>query len=600
MLVFLISTIASMLVLWGVSYLFYLAVNRGLSGSARHQQLGRFGVASVIAVAPTALGWWLADGLMPVASLALAATLSVAWGVTYPLLYHLSNRRVSPDYDNYMDIAMGGYLYGLFSALCFAKYLWPVAAAIEVVVAMLLIFQWVYYGMYRSCIDTNGMKIVRDTNYNEIIEFSRSYPLVYTIIIVALLVGVTVAIVWVDAVGAIAFSPAASQWLMTVGFGLPAVAIGVFIFGGRRPPVARAGLIALYLTVREYVNTNRRYAAGRAERVGRLTVTQRGLKWSRPTTIVMVIGESASRDYMSAFTPMEHDTTPWLRSRLESDPAHFIKFPNTYASAMHTVSVLEKSLTECNQYNDKSFYSSASVVDMARAAGYRVHWYSNQGHLGAADTPVTLVADTADVARWTKQELNKLQYDESLLDFLDEVDPTVNNLIVLHLKGSHFNFLNRYPRQATVWGTPGVQDNIPNYENSLRYTDGFLAKVFDTCRGRFNMQAMLYFSDHGTIPSRRRTPGFDGFGHIRIPMFVYLGDDYIARHPEPAAALRANADRYFTNDLVYALFCGLLDIESNAYDPTESLADPRYRFTRDMLLSFDGTIHIADDPTPTN
>lgn len=71
---------------------------------------------------------------------------------------------------------------------------------------------------------------------------------------------------------------------------------------------------------------------------------------------------------------------------------------------MVTVNSLERALTECNQYNDKEFFDSVSIVDMAHKLGYKVHWYSNQGHLGAFDTPVTLVADTSDVARWTDQQ----------------------------------------------------------------------------------------------------------------------------------------------------------------------------------------------------
>ena len=57
----------------------------------------------------------------------------------------------------------------------------------------------------------------------------------------------------------------------------------------------------------------------------------------------------------------------------------------------------------------------------------------------------------------TKQDLGKVQYDESLVDFLDELDPEENNFLVLHLKGSHFNFLNRYPADRTVWENRGCR-----------------------------------------------------------------------------------------------------------------------------------------------
>ena len=74
---------------------------------------------------------------------------------------------------------------------------------------------------------------------------------------------------------------------------------------------------------------------------------------------------------------------------------------------------------------------------------------------------MTLVAETSDVAKWTKQELNRVQYDMTLLDFIDELNPEVNNLLVFHLKGSHFNFLNRYPQEYTVWGKPVCRTTYP-------------------------------------------------------------------------------------------------------------------------------------------
>ncbi len=576
--------------LFALSTVFYRCVNKGLSSSARHQQLTRFAIASMIAVAPLAVsGSFHFDGC-----LVLAALTSVSFSVTYPMLFHLGNRKVSPDYDNYMDIPVGMYLFALLSSLIIVSGVLPlvVVTLIEWCILFIVISQWVYFALYRTCIDTNGMKILQETHYNEIIEFARSYPVWVTVVVTFVIIAAAVGTALVNFAQGMAVT---ESWWVIVGEYIVAMVVVVLTFKGKRSPFVRSGVVALWRTVREYSETNNRYAEHRAERLKSLAVRQLGEKWDKPSTIVMVIGESASRDFMSAFTSLDRQTTPWL-DRLAADTRHCILFPNVYASAMHTVAVLEKSLTECSQYNDKTFYESCSIVDVAHALGYRVHWYSNQGHLGAADTPVTLVAETSDVAKWTKQELNKVQYDMSLLDFLDEVDPDVNNLLVLHLKGSHFNFLNRYPRECTVWGEPGVQDNEVNYMNSIRYTDSFLERVFDYCSCRLNMQAMLYFSDHATIPSRRRTPGFDGFGHVRIPMFTWFSDEYIARHPVPYSALRNNRERYFTNDLVYDLMCGLLDVESNRYDPAESLASDRYRYTRDMLLTFEGKIRIADDP----
>lgn len=201
---------------------------------------------------------------------------------------------------------------------------------------------------------------------------------------------------------------------------------------------------------------------------------------------------------------------------------NFILFPNAFSIGANTVLAVSNALTESNQYNDKKFYESCSIIDIAHATGYKVHWYSNQGHLGSADTPVTLIANTADVAKWTKQELNQVQYDESLLPYLQELDPTQNNFLVVHLKGSHFNFSNCYPRNFTKFGTPGKYELEANYANSIAYTDSVLEQIFNYAKDNLNMQAMVYFSDHATVPDKRRSPNFEGLASVRIPFFTYF------------------------------------------------------------------------------
>ena len=308
----------------------------------------------------------------------------------------------------------------------------------------------------------------------------------------------------------------------------------------------------------------------------------------------MVIGESASRDYMSAFSVREHDTTPWLR-RCRADKQHFVFYDYAYSCGVQTVPTLERALTEKNQYNKKEFYESCSVVDIAHKLGYTVHWYSNQGHLGASDTPITYVAETSDVAKWTVQKLNTVQYDEYLLDFLDEIDPSKNNFVVLHMKGNHVNYINRYPQEKTVWGKPGVVDLILNYENSLHYTDSILHSFYEYAKQKLNLQAMLFFSDHACVPDVPRSPNFTDFGMVRIPMFIYMSDEFKEKHAKRYNALKHNENCCFSNDLVYELMCGIFDVESNCFDETNSLASEQYKYTQENVLTNEGRTLIYED-----
>ena len=600
-------------ILYAISLSIYLGCNQGMARNARGQQSRRLLIATLLAVSPIAFYILTSQPLNPSTpqplnvstsqplnistspllnpSLLLSFFVALSWMITYPLLYHLTNRRTSPDYENYMDTAFGLYTLGYLWGMKLMGISPLLLGIVEFLLLFIPLFQWVYYGLYRVCIDTNAMKILQETHINEVIEFMRSYGWwrVAAVALVILLLGAVVIGVNI-------------MWPVTYQAPLPLhllfLALTLFLlwysWKTRHGAFVRTSFAKMFAEVKEYVENNRLYSYMTAKRLESLHVEPLGKPWSQPSTIMLVIGESACRDYMSAFTPMQEDTTPWLR-QLAADQRHTLLFPHAYSCAMQTVPTLEKALTEYNQYNQKAFYDSCSIVDVAHKLGYRVHWYSNQGHLGVADTPITLVAETSDVAKWTHQQVGTVQYDEELLTFLDEVDPTQNNFVVLHLKGSHFNFMSRYPRSFTRWGQPGVQDNVVCYKNSIAYTDHVLEQFYQYGRDKLNMQAMLYFSDHATEPGRRRKPNFDGFQMTRIPLFAWLSDEYISSHPGRYEALQQNQAKYFTNDLAYDLVCGLFDIRSAHFDETASLASSQYRFTRDMLLTYEGRKHIAED-----
>ncbi|MBR2607749.1 MAG: phosphoethanolamine transferase [Bacteroidaceae bacterium] len=583
-----IEALCTALFLWGCGYGVYMKCNRGIAKNARGQQLRRYLSAAIIAALPMAI----AQTTLFQPIMLMNLFVSSAWLVTYPLLYHLTNRKVSPDYDNRLDIAMGIYLYGWLSCL---SAIFPnmgfIIGIIDFALLMFPIFQWVYYFACKGCIDADGMKMLQETHYNEIIEFLRSYHPLKVLFVAFSIIVMLVFCIWVNE-----FQPLQIQELNIYQLLLlisVVLFITIYLWKPNHGIFVRTGVAVLYNVVKEYVANNNRYVQELQQRVDALNVTPLN-EPQKKSTIMMVIGESASRDFMSAFNDVDVNTTPWMTQMMQ-DKEHFIVFPNAYSCGVQTVPVLEKALTEYNQYTGGEFYTSMSIVDIARKLGYKIHWYSNQGHLGAADTPITLVANTSDVAKWTKQELNKVQYDENLIDFLDEVNPEENNLVVLHLKGSHFNFENRFPASHRQWGKAGDDDNIVNYKNSIHYTDSVLNRFYDYGRKKLNLQAMVYFSDHGCVPDRHRLPNFGGFGDTRIPLCVWLNDDYCNRHPMRAEALRKNRNCYWTNDLAYELMCGIFDVKSNHFKEFNSLASTDYHYTKEELVAMDGKIKIKDD-----
>lgn len=584
-------------IIYILSLSIYLIFNKGLAKNAKGVQTRRYLIASILAMLPVAISQ------IPVTSPAVLfnALLALFCGTAFPIIYHISNRKKSPDHDNRIDIVYGIYLFGWFTSLrCAVSYLEPhigvtvatilysLTGIVAFAAAMLAVIQWGHYFIYGSCFDTAGIQAMQDTDRNEANEFIKSFP-VYTLILIA----VTILLLFA---GCITGENIAMHQASPAGAIVSAIWIAAmfkYIWIGKRSLLARTGLAKIYLDVKEYSRRSLLYVDEMKTRLENLTVKANNQE-EKPHTYIMVIGESVSKEYVSAFSNIEYNTSPWLKE-CKADEEHNIIFGHAYSCANQTVPTLERVLTERNLYNNKEFHQSVSIIDIARKAGYTTHWYSNQGCIGVAETSITLVAKTSDTAKWTEQEVNKVQYDGSLLDFLDEVDNTKNNFIVFHLMGSHFNFINRYPAEATQWGTPGVQDNMLNYLNSIHYTDSLLRKIYDYATEKLNLSAMLFFSDHGCIPDKRRVPQFDGFDFLRIPMSLHCTDSYISRHRERFEAFKANKDKYFTNDLMYEAVCGLLDVESNHFDTENSLAHKEYKYTRDMLLTNNGQTHISED-----
>jgi heptose-I-phosphate ethanolaminephosphotransferase len=108
---------------------------------------------------------------------------------------------------------------------------------------------------------------------------------------------------------------------------------------------------------------------------------------------------------------------------------------------------------------------------------------------------------------------------------------------------------------------------------------------------------MLYFSDHGEHMRTGHTPNDQNYVKVRIPMFIYLGDEYLNNNKGKAEMLMGRRDTFFTNDMMYNTLSGIMNAESNYYISNEDLTNPAYNFTADTLWTFGSTIKVSEDPS---
>lgn len=581
------------IVLYVAAYFYYLKISHGLGHKAQYLQLRRFLPCAVLAVLPM----YVINASLTSSFYLVDVFIGWMWIITYPLFYYLTYHKSSSDFGFHLDTVFGLYFMGWALSLkallvycnVFPTITLTLISAIEFIILLIPVCQWIYYLLYHTCINDEGLTLILETDHNETIEFFKSLPL-FLQIFTPILTTVSFGVIWYC-------NLTFTTVTLTYNWQLPVLA-AIFIFltaylwNLKKGVFIRTGIIELYLDIKAYIKETATYKTKLEERLQSLQVTLNS-PVKAPSTIILVIGESASRDYMSAFTDYPKNTTPWLKEM--SNHPNFLFFPNTYACKDQTVPVLEHALTEANQYNDKKFYESCSVIDIAKKAGHKTYWFSNQGHIGSAETAITLVANTADKAEWTKQNLNQYQYDGALLENLKQVNPNENNFIILHLMGSHFNFINRYPQNFAKFSVSGKYDLIPNYLDSLSYTDFVLKQVLEYGKNNLNLDALVYFSDHATIPDKRRSPNFSGFANVRIPFFTYLSDKYIKNNPDIYNNLKNNQNKYFTNDLIYDFMCGIFNVTSNHYDEKNSLTSQNYKFTKESLKTNLGNMKLSDE-----
>ncbi len=529
----------------------------------------------------------------------------VAWCVTFPLLYSLSYD--TPWYISLirLDFLCGTGLFLLLASLqslIFSLrrlvFVWAAFFAILDFLCIAIPFlQAVYFFIYQHCLTPASLMALYLTNLDESIDFMEAMLGIPAIIGILLTLLLFLYLCYrgnlrqAHHLSLIALTNRKRALLLLLSLIL-GIYIPFFIFPATSIALSWHEVSAYVAQTQEYnVCHDEHFAALK------LTAPEFVLAKKVPGTVIVVIGESASRTFMKAYTPsFPYNNTPWLTACID-DP-NFVVFRHAYSCWSQTVPVLQRALTEQSQYNDKEFYNSTSLIDVAKKAGYETYWFSNQGRYGEYDSAITLVAKTADHAEWVDDSyLFTEKYDENLLTYLLDIDKTKNNFIVLHIMGSHIYYNNRYPASFNRWVNTagGAATNAESYANSILYTDDNLRRIFEYARDYLNLQAMIYFSDHGEDLEISHNPDVFNFHMVRIPMFIYISPKYQSAEPNVLATLKSHEQYYFTNDMIYDTVAGILCAPSNCYDATQDLASPLYRFKREDLTTMLGQHSLIED-----
>lgn len=346
---------------------------------------------------------------------------------------------------------------------------------------------------------------------------------------------------------------------------------------------------------KEYTNAKRRREENLKELIHLSVDSQKS------GTFVLVIGESESRDHMHAYG-YQRETTPWL-DQVVSQPGNIL-FTHAYSNHTHTVPTLTYALTEKNQYNAVPLEKAYSIIEVAKAAGYRTYWIRNQVKYGAYDTPIAAIASSADQEIWINGNSGYTTWtnynDGELANKLRQIkfDSQKNNLVVIHLMGSHTDYQERYPKKQEKFSVKDKKTRrINSYDNTVFYTDTVLHQIYDIMRARDEFQGMVYCSDHGEDMQHSHEVTKFTWSMARIPFVVFLSQNYCQRNPATFQNLVKHKEDYWTNDLLYDVLIDLMGIQNlPGREKTKDIASDQYFLPLEQGKTCHGTKSLADDP----
>lgn len=323
-----------------------------------------------------------------------------------------------------------------------------------------------------------------------------------------------------------------------------------------------------------------------------------------PKTFVVVLGESSNRDDWSLYG-YQRKTTP----KLDALANETLVFRDTVSSWGSSNREVTRIFTVGDHENEKSWRAEPDVIGLAKAAGYKTFWLTNQQAF-LINTVFGKQADQFTLVNDGLGQRSDTSLDEKLLPELDKAlaDPAERKFIVLHTIGSHQHYQLRYPESFAVFDN--VDDDVARkmaakwsglvvarnqYDDTILYTDFILSSVIARLKAdKVKNSEMLYLSDHGQEVGHLT----DLWGHqlqlesgFTIPMILWLKDrpDLLARRAELER-------RPYQTDRIDWTFLSRLDIVTAFDHPEYDVTGDRFKPWQRMLTGrpyIPGVSHIV-------
>ena len=309
----------------------------------------------------------------------------------------------------------------------------------------------------------------------------------------------------------------------------------------------------------------------------------------KPSTIVLVIGESTNRHHMSLYG-YERKTSP----QLESMRDQLTIFNRVYASRPYTIEALQQVLTFADQENPNLYLTQPSLMAMMKQAGYRTYWITNQQTLTKRNTMLTNFSEQMDEQIYLNHQRsqNSYSFDGNVLEPFQKIldDGVERKFIVVHLLGTHMRYKYRFPEEYEKfkdktglpdWATDSHAPMINEYDNAILYNDFVVSSLIKQLDAAGQNSMMLYFSDHGEDVHDWPPHDFIGRNEAKptppmyaIPFFFWSSATWKQADPRNFAG---TLDRTYQLSHLIHTWADLTGLSFDGFEPEKSIVNARFK-----------------------
>ena len=296
---------------------------------------------------------------------------------------------------------------------------------------------------------------------------------------------------------------------------------------------------------------------------------------------VYIIGE-ASRAMNWQLYGYGRETNPLL-----SEVGDLVVFRDVLTQSNTTHKSVPLILSSVATDEHEELYRRKGLPALFNEAGFDTWFISNQSPQGA------MIDHLAHDARHVIY-IRSPRHDTQLLDEMRKaVEKSTSRKLffILHCYGSHFSYHQRYPREFAYFQPDNdvaiARQHRPMlvnaYDNSIRYTDYFLAQTIGYLRSlKGTSSALLYCADHGEDlidDDRERflhaSPTTTAY-QLYVASLAWFSESYRERFPEKIAAAEANATAPATTHALFHTMADMASIRGRFLTTKVSLVSPDF------------------------